>query len=108
MTSGDRPSASGVSTESQDYRSALFASLVLQQTNMGLTLLGKSPHPETGQKVVELDSARLIIDQLEMLAVKTQGNLDPRESQLLKDSLAGLQMAYAAAIQTAEKTSRPK
>ena len=97
MTAGDRPPASGSSAESQAYRSALFASLILQQTNMGLTLLVKSPHPETGQKMVDMDSARLIIDQLEMLAVKTQGNLDPRESQLLKDSLAGLHMAYVAA-----------
>lgn len=108
MTSGDRPSASGSSAESQDYRSALFASLILQQTNMGLTLLGQSPHPETGQKQVDLDSARLIIDQLEMLAVKTQGNLDPRESQLLKDSLAGLHLAYVSATHSAEKPSRSK
>jgi hypothetical protein len=84
----------------------LFASLILQQTNMGLTLLGKSPHPETGQKMVDLDSARMIIDQLEMLVVKTQGNLDPRESQLLKDSLSGLHMAYVTATRPAEKPAR--
>jgi len=102
------PSASGGSAESQDYRAALFASLVLQQTNMGLTLLGKSPHPDTGLKSVDLDSSKLIIDQLEMLAVKTKGNLDKREEQLLKDSLTGLRMAFVeAANSPADATATP-
>ena len=87
----------GVSPESPDYQSALFASLVLQQTNMGLTLLGKSPHPDTGKMTVDLDSSKLIIDQLEMLNLKTRGNLDKREEQLLKDSLAGLRIAFVEA-----------
>jgi hypothetical protein len=104
MTAPNRPSASGSSSESRDYRSALFASLILQQTNMGLTLLGKSPHPETGTKMVDLDSAKLIIDQLEMLAAKTRGNLDPREEQLLNDSLAGLRMAYVEAAGATSQT----
>lgn len=92
-----RPSPSGNSPDSHDYQSALFASLVLQQTNMGLTLLGKTPHPDTGRKVVDLDSSKLIIDQLEMLTVKTRGNLDQREEQLLKDSLTGLRLAFVEA-----------
>jgi hypothetical protein len=101
-----QPSPSGLSAESQDYRTALFASLVLQQTNMGLTLLGKSPHPDTGQKSVDLDSSKLIIDQLEMLTVKTKGNLDKREEQLLKDSLTGLRMAFVEAANSPASAPR--
>jgi len=38
---------------------------------MALMLLGKLPHPETGETIREIDSARMFIDQLEMLALKT-------------------------------------
>ena len=75
-------------TESQpnteEMHSALFAYLVMQQANMAMMLLGKTPHPETGQTVQDLESAKLFIDQLEMLEAKTKGNLNAEESKLLK------------------------
>ena len=67
--------------------SALFANMIVQQTNMALMLLGKVPHPETGEKYKDLESAKMFIDQLEMIEVKTKGNLDKREDGLLKQSL---------------------
>ncbi len=63
--------------------SAQFAGLVLQQTNMALMLLGKSPHPETQKNMLDIDGAKMFIDQLEMLEVKTQGNLKADEAKLL-------------------------
>ncbi len=74
--------------------SALFAHMVIQQTNMALMLLGKVPHPETGEIFQDVESAKMFIDQLEMLEVKTKGNLDPREDGLLKQSLMALRMAF--------------
>jgi hypothetical protein len=86
-----------------DRTSALFANLVIQQTNLALMLLGRVPNPETGEQVQDLDSARLFIDQLEMLEVKTKGNLDAREDQLLKQSLMTLRMAYVEASESGAK-----
>ena len=49
----------------------LFASMIVQQTNMALIFLGRTPNPQTGEMVEDLHTARMLIDQLEMLAVKT-------------------------------------
>ena len=77
----------------------LFAGMVMQQTNLALLYLGKAPHPETGAPVLDLDTARLFIDQLEMIEAKTRGNLDPRESGLLKQSLTMLHLAFVEAVE---------
>ena len=74
--------------------SMLFAEMVIQQTNMALIFLGKTPHPQTGKTVQDLNSARVFIDQLEMLEVKTKGNLTPEEESLLKRSLGHLRLSY--------------
>jgi hypothetical protein len=47
--------------------------------------------------VQDFESAKFFIDQLEMIEVKTKGNLDKRESDLLKQSLTGLRMAFVEA-----------
>ena len=71
----------------EEIMSALFAHMVIQQTNMAMMLLGKMPHPETGEIIQDVESAKMFIDQLEMLEVKTKGNLDKREEGLLKQGL---------------------
>ncbi len=82
----------------EELMSALFANMVVQQTNMTLVFLGKVPHPETGQPVQDLDAAQIFIDQLEMLAFKTRGNLGKDEDQLLQQSLMNLRMAFVEAV----------
>ncbi|MFM8469602.1 MAG: DUF1844 domain-containing protein [Limisphaerales bacterium] len=86
--------------------SAHFASMVMQTTQMALMLLGQMPHPETGETVTDLEGARMFIDQLEMLEVKTKGNLSKDEEQLLKQSLVGARMAFVAAIEQADKGAK--
>jgi hypothetical protein len=83
----------------EEMMSALFANLVVQNTNMALIFLGHAPHPQTGQKQIDLDNARYFIDQLEMIEVKTKGNLDKQEEGLLKQSLTSLRMAFVEAVQ---------
>src|SRR5690242_7437649 len=85
----------------EETMAALFANLVIQQTNMALMLMGRVPNPQTGQNVEDLAAARMFIDQLEMLEVKTKGNLDKREEQLLKQSLTTLRMAFVEAVESA-------
>jgi hypothetical protein len=82
----------------EEIMSALFANMIIQQTNMALMLLGKVPHPETGEIYKDLESAKMFIDQLEMIEVKTKGNLDKREEGLLKQSLTALRMAFVEEI----------
>jgi hypothetical protein len=81
--------------------SALFAGLVLNHTQMVLLLLGHAPHPKTGERVQDLEGARMLIDQLEMLDHKTRGNLVQSEAQMLRESLMTLRMAFVDAANVA-------
>jgi hypothetical protein len=89
-------------------RSALFAQMVMQQSSMAMMLLGKTPHPQTGEIVRDLEAARLFIDQLEMLEYKTKGNLTQEETALLQRSLMALRMAFVETVDSpsAEAESR--
>src|SRR5882762_10441663 len=88
------------SASREEMMSALFANLVIQQSHLAMMLLGKSPHLESGQVVKDIDSARMFIDQLEMLEVKTKGNLSKEEAALLKQSLMSLRLAFVAAVES--------
>lgn len=87
----------------EEMLSVLFAEMVVQQTNMAMIFLGKAPHPQTGKTERRLDTARVFIDQLEMLEVKTKGNLSKDEETLLKQSLGHLRLAYVEAVNEDEK-----
>src|SRR5439155_15097842 len=96
----------------QDMFKALFANMIIQQSNMALMCLGKVPHPESGELVQDIESAKMLIDQLEMLEAKTKGNLDKREETLLKQALASVRMAFVEFIDGTSdsppaNTSRP-
>jgi hypothetical protein len=84
-----------------DMMSALFAQMILQQSNLAMMLMGKTPHPESGQKMRDIEGAKLFIDQLEMLEAKTKGNLSKEESDLLKQSLMALRMAFVECVNSA-------
>lgn len=86
---------------------SLFVTMVMQQTQMALMLLGQIPHPETGEAVMDLEGAQMFIEQLEMLAVKTKGNLGKDEDELLKQSLVGVRMAFVQAAQLHEQGVLP-
>jgi hypothetical protein len=82
----------------EEIMAALFANMVIQQTNMAMMLMGKAPHPETGQLMKDMEAARMFIDQVEMLEAKTKGNLNKQEEGLLKQALAALHMAFVEAV----------
>lgn len=83
-----------------ELMSALFAQLIMQQSNMAMLLLGKVPNPQTGETIRDIEAARLFIDQLEMLEEKTRGNLNKDEEHLLKQSLMSLRMAFVEAVES--------
>jgi hypothetical protein len=94
----------------EETASALFAHLVMQQSNMALMLLGKVPNPESGQPIRDLEAAKLFIDLLDMLQAKTKGNLSKEEANLLKQTLMNLHMAYVEAVDSpaGEPEQQPK
>ena len=81
----------------KEVMAALFANMIVQQAQTAYMFLGKTPNPENGQVVQDLDTAKYFIDQLEMLAIKTRGNLDRQEEALLKQSLTTLRLAFVEA-----------
>jgi hypothetical protein len=99
MKDTDVSESNSTEAGSEEMRSALFAHLVIQQSNMALMLLGKVAHPESGKTVRDLEAAKLFIDQLEMLEAKTKGNLSREESAMLKQNLMALRMAFVEAVE---------
>ena len=91
----------------EEIMSALFANMVMQQTNLAMMMLGRVAHPETGQFIQDVETARMFIDQLEMLEVKTKGNLTKEEESLLKQGLTALRMAFVEAVQSPD-TAQPR
>ena len=88
------------STTANEMMSALFAHLIMQQANMAMMLMGKTPNPETGQTMRDLEAAKLFVDMLEMLEAKTKGNLSPDEQKMLKQTLMAVRMAFVEAAGT--------
>lgn len=76
----------------------LFMQMVFQLSSLATLLLGKVPHPETGETRRDLEAAQLVIDQLDMLAAKTKGNLTREEETMLRQTLMDLQLAYVEAV----------
>ena len=42
-----------------ELMSALFAQMVMQQSNLAMMLLGKTPHPESGKMTLDIEGANL-------------------------------------------------
>ena len=87
----------------EEYLSSVFATMVMQLTQMAAMFMGKVPNPENNQLVVDLDAAQIFIDQLEMLDARTKGNLTPEEQKILKQGLTMVRMAFVEAVESAQK-----
>jgi hypothetical protein len=69
----------------------LFTTRLSFQTMISLGLL---ENPITRTRRVDLDSARMLIEDLRMLSEKTRGNLDADEEAQLEKSVHDLEHAY--------------
>ena len=87
----------------EEYLSSVFATMIMQLTNMAAMFMDKVPHPENNQMVVDLDAAQIFIDQLEMLEAKTKGNLSAEEQNVLKQGLTMVRMAFVEAADAGQK-----
>lgn len=82
-----------------------FIEFVMMQAQNAALFLGQIPNPQTGQAEVNLEVARMFIDQLVMIQEKTRGNLTTDESTVLRNALASLQMAFVEASQGGHPTA---
>src|SRR5436189_4824335 len=71
-----------------------FIEFVMMQAQNAALFLGQIPNPQTGKGEVNLEVAKMFIDQLAMIQEKTRGNLSNEESTVLRNALSNLQLAY--------------
>jgi Domain of unknown function (DUF1844) len=71
-----------------------FIEFVMMHAQNAALFLGQIPNPKTGEAEINLDLARMFIDQLEMVQEKTRGNLTNEETTVLRNALSNLQMVY--------------
>ena len=80
-----------------------FVEFVMMQAQNAALFLGQIPNPKTGEGEVNLELAKLFIDQLAMIQEKTRGNLTNEEATVLRNAISNLQMAY---VEVAEHVSK--
>src|SRR3954462_7449744 len=71
-----------------------FVEFVMMHAQNAALFLGQIPNPRTGEGEVNLELAKMFIDQLVMIQDKTRGNLSNEETTVLRNALSNLQMAY--------------
>ena len=90
------------STQSGEL-SQRFIEFVMMHAQNAALFLGQIPNPKTGQGEVNLELAKMFIDQLAMIQEKTRGNLTNEEATVLRNALSNLQMAYVEVAQQVGK-----
>jgi hypothetical protein len=73
-----------------------FTMLINAMAQPALVFLGEIPHPASSEPAVDLPQARLQIDMLDLVRVKSRGNLTPQEEELLDRVLYQLRMLYVS------------
>jgi hypothetical protein len=81
-------------TQSLGELSQRFIEFVMMQAQNAALFLGQIPNPQTGKGEVNLELAKMFIDQLGMIQEKTRGNLTKEEEAVLRNTLSNLQMAF--------------
>lgn len=88
-----------------DYR---FLALVMSLATAAWSQLGKIPHPATQKIEKDVEQAQITIDFLRMLLEKTEGNLKPKEQELLSNTVADLELNFADEINQATPAAENK
>ena len=82
------------STQSGENAARFIEFVMMQAQNASLVPRADAPIRRAVRPEVNLDLARMFIDQLAMIGEKTRGNLSPDETKVLRNALTNLQMAY--------------
>jgi hypothetical protein len=74
-----------------------FVQFVMIQVQNIYYVLGRIPSPDGRPIPPNLEAAKMLIDQLEMIQEKTRGNLSSQESSILEDALKNVRLAFVEA-----------
>lgn len=81
-------------TSPSEKHQALFSALVSSYTTQAMVCLGKMGNPQTGEIERDLHQASMLIDMLEMLEARTEGNVTDEERSALRQALSMLRLNY--------------
>jgi hypothetical protein len=76
-----------------------FIEFVMMQAQNSALFLGQIPNPQTGKGEINLELAKMFIDQLAMIQEKTRGNLTNEEANVLRSTISNLQMVFVEVSQ---------
>jgi hypothetical protein len=68
--------------------------LVTTLVTEAMISLGQIAHPHTGETVFQPQQAKYLIDTIEVLREKTQGNVTPDETEMMDQLLHQLRLAF--------------
>ncbi|MGC8554532.1 MAG: DUF1844 domain-containing protein [Candidatus Acidulodesulfobacterium sp.] len=83
----------GTAADMPDFE-ADFATFIYSLNTQALLFMGKIPNPVSKKYEKDLGTAKYLIDTIDMLSKKTEGNLDENEAKLIENILYDLRMAY--------------
>jgi hypothetical protein len=74
-----------------------FVQFVMVQAQNILYVLGRIPTPEGERIPPNLQAAKMMIDHLELIRIKTEGNLTAQETKIISEALQQVQLAFVEA-----------
>jgi len=86
----------------------LFMQLVLQNQQLAMMSMGKLKNPVSDKIDRNLEFAKMSIDTLDMIAVKTKGNLSEYEEKFLTEVIKDLKLNYVDEVSKDQKTGKSK
>jgi hypothetical protein len=84
----------------------LFMQLVIQNQQIAMMAMGKIKNPVTDKIERNLEHAKIYIDTLDMLQVKTKGNLSEYEEKFLTETLKELKLNYVDEVDKEKKQEK--
>ena len=71
-----------------------FSEFISSLGMQAFVALGEIPHPSSQETKTDLFQAKYLIDMIELLSKKTQGNLSAEEALMMKELLYELRMKF--------------
>ena len=85
-----------------------FVQFVMMQVQNIFYVLGRIPSPDGRPIPPNLEAAKILIDQLEMVQEKTRNNLSAQESSILDDALKNVRLAFVESSGGTPASMMPK
>ena len=89
--------------ESTNTNELLFMQLVMQNQQIAMMSMGKLKHPVSDKIERNLELAKISIDTLDMLKIKTKGNLSLYEEKYLDEVIRELKLNYVDEVNKDQK-----